>query len=206
MYHHISAERLTIERVGEIISKGYKLDLSQEAIERICSCRKYLDEKMEHQSEPIYGITTGFGSLCNISIGKDDLSQLQKNLVMSHACGVGERVPKEIVKLMLMLKVQSLSYGNSGVQLSTVQRLIDFYNEDVTPVVYQQGSLGASGDLAPLANMSLPLLGLGMVEWQGKELPAAEVLALKGWQPVTLMSKEGLALLNGTQFMSAYGV
>lgn len=206
MYHHISAERLTIERVGEIISKGYKLDLSQEAIERICSCRKYLDEKMEHQSEPIYGITTGFGSLCNISIGKDDLSQLQKNLVMSHACGVGERVPKEIVKLMLLLKVQSLSYGNSGVQLSTVQRLIDFYNEDVTPVVYQQGSLGASGDLAPLANMSLPLLGLGMVEWQGKELPAAEVLALKGWQPVTLMSKEGLALLNGTQFMSAYGV
>ncbi|MDE5981698.1 MAG: histidine ammonia-lyase, partial [Duncaniella sp.] len=158
------------------------------------------------QKEPIYGITTGFGSLCNISIGKEDLSQLQKNLVMSHSCGTGERVPAEIVKLMLLLKIQSLSYGNSGVQLVTVERLVDFFNNDILPVVFQQGSLGASGDLAPLANMSLPLLGLGEVEYKGETRPSAEVLAEMGWEPVTLMSKEGLALLNGTQFMSAHGV
>lgn len=206
MYHHISAERLTIERVSEIITKGLKLDLSQDAIDRITRCRRYLDEKIEHQEEPIYGINTGFGSLCNISIGKTELSQLQKNLVMSHSCGVGERVPSEIVKLMLLMKVQSLSYGNSGVQLVTVQRLIDFFNNDILPVVYQQGSLGASGDLAPLANMSLPLLGLGEVECEGRVRPSAEVLEEKGWEPITLTSKEGLALLNGTQFMSSYGV
>ena len=119
---------------------------------------------------------------------------------------VGERVPREIVRLMLLLKAQSLSYGNSGVQLITVQRLLDFFNNDVTPVVYQQGSLGASGDLAPLANMSLPLIGLGEVEYKGVIRPAAEVLAEFGWEPVELQSKEGLALLNGTQFMSSYGV
>ena len=205
-YHHISAEWLTIEQVGQIIEKKMKLALSEDAVNRINRCRRYLDDKMETQKEPIYGITTGFGSLCNISIGNDDLSQLQKNLVMSHSCGTGERVPAEIVRLMLLLKIQSLSYGNSGVQLVTVQRLVDFFNNDILPVVFQQGSLGASGDLAPLANMSLPILGLGEVEYKGQIRPAAEVLEIMGWQPVTLQSKEGLALLNGTQFMSAYGV
>lgn len=204
--HHISAEWLTIDRVGRILNENMKIALSDDAKKRIIACREYLDNKMETQKEPIYGITTGFGSLCNISIGKDDLSQLQKNLVMSHSCGTGERVPAEIVKLMLLLKIQSLSYGNSGVQLVTVERLVDFFNNDILPVVFQQGSLGASGDLAPLANMSLPLLGLGEVEYKGETRPSAEVLAEKGWEPVTLMSKEGLALLNGTQFMSAHGV
>ena len=161
MIHHISAEHLTVDRVREILENNIKIDLSEDAKKRIVRCREYLDNKMETQKEPIYGITTGFGSLCNISIDKDQLSQLQKNLVMSHACGTGERVPAEIVKLMLLLKIQSLSYGNSGVQLETVQRLVDFFNNDVLPVVFQQGSLGASGDLAPLANMCLPLLGLG---------------------------------------------
>lgn len=204
--HHISAEWLTIDRVGNILEKKMKLALSDDAVERINRCREYLDNKMETQKEPIYGITTGFGSLCNISIGPDDLSQLQKNLVMSHSCGTGERVPSEIVKLMLLLKIQSLSYGNSGVQLVTVNRLIDFFNNDILPVVFQQGSLGASGDLSPLANMSLPILGLGEVEYKGTIRPSAEVLAEMGWEPVVLQSKEGLALLNGTQFMSAYGV
>ncbi len=204
--HHISAEWLTIDRVGRILNENMKIALSDDAKKRIIACREYLDNKMETQKEPIYGITTGFGSLCNISIGKEDLSQLQKNLVMSHSCGTGERVPAEIVKLMLLLKIQSLSYGNSGVQLVTVERLVDFFNNDILPVVFQQGSLGASGDLAPLANMSLPLLGLGEVEYKGEIRPSAEVLAEMGWEPVTLMSKEGLALLNGTQFMSAHGV
>lgn len=183
MIHHISAEYLTVDRVREILENNIKIDLSEDAKKRIVRCREYLDNKMETQKEPIYGITTGFGSLCNISIDKDQLSQLQKNLVMSHACGTGERVPAEIVKLMLLLKIQSLSYGNSGVQLETVQRLVDFFNNDVLPVVFQQGSLGASGDLAPLANMCLPLLGLGEVEYKGARRPSDEVLKEFGWKP-----------------------
>ena len=161
---------------------------------------------MEHSDRPIYGITTGFGSLCNISIDHDSLAQLQRNLVMSHACGTGERVPSEVVRLILLLKIQSLAYGHSGVQLVTVERLVEFYNHDILPVVYQQGSLGASGDLAPLAHMSLPLLGLGEVEFRGEVRPAADVLREMGWEPIELKSKEGLALLNGTQVMSAFGV
>lgn len=204
--HYISAERLTIERVGEILENNIQIALSKDAENRIVRCREYLDNKMSSQTEPIYGITTGFGSLCNISISADELGTLQKNLVMSHACGTGDKVPSQIVKLMLLLKVQSLSYGHSGVQLATVERLIDMFNNNVLPVVYQQGSLGASGDLAPLAHLCLPLLGLGEVEVEGMPMPTAEVMEQFGWEPISLQSKEGLALLNGTQFMSAYGV
>ncbi len=206
MTHYISPERLTIEHVGTILREKATLVLSEESKRRIERCRKYLDDKISTCREPVYGINTGFGSLCNISINSDDLAQLQKNLVMSHACGLGERVPAPVVRLMLLLKIQSLSYGNSGVQLATVQRLVDFFNADILPVVYTQGSLGASGDLAPLANLSLPILGLGEVEYEGKVRPTADVLAEKGMEPLSLMSKEGLALLNGTQFMSSYGV
>lgn len=207
MEHHlISADHLSIERVREILDRRLPLALSDDSRQRIVHCREYLDRKMDNPERPIYGITTGFGSLCDISVDRDQLAQLQKNLVMSHACGTGERVPSDVVRLILLLKIQSLAYGHSGVQLATVERLIDFFNDDVLPVVYQQGSLGASGDLAPLAHMSLPLLGLGEVEYEGAVCPAAEVLARKGWQPIELQSKEGLALLNGTQFMSAYGV
>ncbi|MEG1699926.1 MAG: histidine ammonia-lyase [Alistipes sp.] len=206
MIHSISAEHLSLNRVREIIENHEILTLSDDARARIVRCREYLDCKMRNPERPIYGITTGFGSLCNISVGFDDLAQLQKNLVMSHACGTGERVPSEIVKLIMLLKIQSLAYGHSGVQLVTVERLIDFFNNDIVPVVYQQGSLGASGDLAPLAHMSLPLLGLGEVVYKNEVRAAAEVLAAQGWQPIELQSKEGLALLNGTQFMSAYGV
>ncbi len=202
----IKPRSITTREVCEAVEQNKKLVLSDEARKRIADCRRYLDEKIKACKEPLYGITTGFGSLCNISINADDLSQLQNNLVMSHACGMGERVDNKIVKTMLLLKAQSLSYGNSGVQVATVERLIDFFNHDVLPIVYSQGSLGASGDLAPLANLCLPLLGLGEVEYEGKVRPAAEALAEKGWEPVHLMSKEGLALLNGTQFMSAHAV
>ena len=204
--HYITPQHLSIEKVGQILADKSRLALSDESRRLISKCREYLDKKMETASEPIYGITTGFGSLCNISIDSDQLAQLQKNLVMSHACSIGERVPAEIVRLMLLLKIQSLSYGNSGVQLATVERLVDFYNNDILPKVCFQGSLGASGDLAPLANLSLPLIGLGEVEVDGKLRPAAEVLKEHGWEPINLESKEGLALLNGTQFMSAFGV
>ena len=169
-------------------------------------CREFLDNKIEHSAEPIYGITTGFGSLCNISIGKEDLSRLQENLVKSHSCGCGDLVDPQIVRIMLLTKIKSLSFGNSGVQLSTVERLVEMFNADVIPVVYQQGSLGASGDLAPLANMCLPLLGLGDVYYKGEIRPSVEVMDELGWKPVRLVSKEGLALLNGTQFMSSHAV
>ena len=206
MIHYISSERLTIARVEEILTKGYKLALSDDAKARIIKCREYLDRKMEDAGRPIYGVTTGFGSLCNISVEKEGLSQLQKNLMMSHACGTGDRVPREIARLMILLKVQSLSYGHSGVQLITVERLIEMFNNDIIPVVYEQGSLGASGDLSPLAHMCLPLLGLGHVEIDGEVVEGSVMMEKMGWEPITLCSKEGLALLNGTQFMSAYGV
>lgn len=200
-------DRLTLDTLQAIIDNKMTLALGDEAKQRIEKCRAYLNHKMETQKEPIYGVTTGFGSLCNISISKEQLSQLQKNLVMSHACGVGDEVPADVVRLMLLLKAQNFTFGYSGAQLQTVQRLIDCYNDDILPVVYQQGSLGASGDLCPLANLMLPaILGIGEVYWKGRRCDVSEVYAAKGWQPIELQSKEGLALLNGTQFMSAYAV
>ena len=204
--HIISKDKLTIERVKEIIDNHLTIEIGKEAEEAVLKCRKFLDEKMKDIGRPVYGVTTGFGSLCNITIPSEDLSQLQHNLVMSHACGTGELVRPEIVKLMLLLKIQSLSYGFSGVQLVTVRRLADMFNNDIIPVVYQQGSLGASGDLAPLAHMCLPLIGLGEVYFKGEIKSAAQVWKTLGWEPIRLKSKEGLALLNGTQFMSAHAV
>ncbi|HEX9979210.1 MAG TPA: histidine ammonia-lyase [Flavobacterium sp.] len=204
--HYISTDVLTLEILQDIISQHKSLSLSEEAKLNIQKCRDYLDNKMVTHEEPIYGINTGFGSLYNIKISNENLSLLQENLVKSHACGIGDEVPRAIVKIMLLLKIQSLSYGFSGVQVETVERLIDFYNNDVLPVIYTQGSLGASGDLAPLAHLSLPLIGHGEVYFNGRKMHAREALSLQGWSPVVLKSKEGLALLNGTQFMSAYGV
>ena len=206
MIHTISNQRLTVARINEILINGMQLELSNESIDAIVKCRKYLDLKMADTNNPVYGVTTGFGSLCNVTIPEEDLSQLQYNLVISHACGTGDEVRPEIVKIMLLLKIQSLSYGHSGVQLITVQRLIDMFNNNVIPVVYQQGSLGASGDLAPLAHLCLPLLKLGEVQYNGQRRQAAELWEELGWEEIRLQSKEGLALLNGTQFMAAHAV
>jgi histidine ammonia-lyase len=203
--HIISNTKLTIDALESIMTSKSKIKLSEVSAKAIQRCREYLDNKLG-KNEVHYGINTGFGSLCNTVISNEDLSKLQSNLVKSHACGIGEEVPAEIVKLMILLKVQGLSYGHSGCQLLTVQRLIQFYNEDLVPVIYQQGSLGASGDLAPLAHMSLALIGEGEVDLKGERMMAKEALSKLGVEPITLMSKEGLALLNGTQFMSAYGV
>ena len=204
--HQISTSTLDFDKISEIITLNKKLVLSDEAIKNIVCCREYLDNKTALQNEPIYGINTGFGFLCGTEIPNQDLEKLQKNLVMSHACGTGDEVPIEVVKLMLLLKIQAFSYGKSGVQLQTVERLICFFNNEIIPIVYQLGSLGASGDLAPLAHMSLPLLGLGEVFYKGVKEAAADVLIKLNLKPIQLKSKEGLALLNGTQFMSAYGV
>jgi len=206
MNFKISPEELKIETIREILDKKAKLSLSEESVNLITLCRNYLDRKLENNTSPIYGITTGFGSLHNKTISSDQLNKLQENLVMSHACGVGPIVREDIVRLMLLLKIHGLSLGKSGVQVATIQRLIDFFNEGICPVVYEQGSLGASGDLAPLAHLVLPLLGMGEVIYKGKISEASVILNKFGWSPVELKSKEGLALLNGTQFMSSYGV
>ena len=202
----INFDHITPAEVVALVKAGEKIELSAEARTAIQKCRDYLDHKAAESPAPIYGVTTGFGSLCNISVDADQLATLQRNLVMSHSCGTGDKVSREVVKVMMVLKVQSLSYGHSGVQVATVERLIEMYNRDIVPVVYQQGSLGASGDLSPLAHLSLPLLGLGEVEYKGKVVSGAEMLAEEGWEPIALQSKEGLALLNGTQFMSAHAV
>lgn len=204
--HKISSETLDLPLLYDIIFQQKKIELSSESIQKITNCRAYLDKKMNEQKDPIYGINTGFGSLCNVKISKDKLTQLQENLVMSHACGIGDLVPKEVVKLMLFLKIQSLSYGHSGVQVETVERLIYFFNNDILPIVYTQGSLGASGDLAPLAHLALPLIGKGEVYHNDVICDTKSVLEKLELNPIKLQSKEGLALLNGTQFMSAYGI
>lgn len=206
MIHYISPSPLTFETIENILNKGYKLALSEESKQLINDCKTYLDEKIARSEKPLYGITTGFGSLCKISISPEDLSQLQANLVMSHACSVGEPIHKDIIRLMLLLKAHALSLGKSGVQLATVERIIDMYNHDVLPVVRELGSLGASGDLAPLANLFLPLINEGAVYYKGKIQDAKEVNEKLGWSPIALGAKEGLALLNGTQFMSSHAV
>jgi len=204
--HKISPEKLTYKTIYTILKENYTIELSEESKNRILKCRQYLDDKMASHDGPIYGINTGFGSLCDVQISREELGTLQSNLVKSHACGIGDEVPQEVVKVMILLKIQSLSYGHSGVQLSTVERLIEFFNHDILPVIFQLGSLGASGDLAPLAHMSLPLLGLGEVYYKGEKRETESVYKELNWEPISLRSKEGLALLNGTQFMSAYGV
>ncbi len=181
------------------------ISISAEARERIRANRAYLDEKLECGGT-YYGINTGFGSLCNVRIAPEALSQLQENLVCSHACGMGDEVPEEIVRLMLLLKVHGLSHGYSGVRPELVERLIEMYNLGITPVVYELGSLGASGDLAPLAHLSLPILGRGEVYYGGARRKSEDALREAGLQPMQLAAKEGLALLNGTQFMSSYAV
>jgi len=202
----IGAQPLTISIIGKIIKEDISIGLSSGVKKKIKDCRNYLDKKMRTSSEPIYGINTGFGSLCNHKVSAEDLENLQRNLVLSHACGTGDKVPDEIVKIMLLLKVQSLAYGHSGVQLETVEFLVEMFNKDILPVVFQQGSLGASGDLSPLAHLSLPLLGEGRVVVDGKEVATRSIMRMNKWKAIELKSKEGLALLNGTQFMSAYGV
>ncbi len=206
MTHLISPSPLTFEKIARLLEEGGQIQLSEESARRIQHCRRYLDEKLSGSSEIFYGINTGFGSLCNVCISDNEQAQLQSNLVQSHACGMGDEVPAPLVRLMLLLKIQGLSQGYSGVQLLTVQRLVDFFNRDVLPIVYQQGSLGASGDLAPLAHLSLPLQGLGEVRISGEKMSGKDALQKFGWEPIRLQSKEGLALLNGTQFCQAYSV
>ncbi|WP_329904873.1 histidine ammonia-lyase [Porphyromonas pogonae] len=204
--YNLGTEQLTLDFLKKYLSAPCHLKLSKDAVKRIHHCREYLDKKVALSDKPLYGITTGFGSLCCKSISAEDLTRLQENLVKSHACSCGTEVHPDIVRLMLLLKAYALSLGHSGVQLVTVERMLDLLNLDIVPVVYDRGSLGASGDLAPLANLFLPLIGEGEVYYKNEKRNAGEVLKEVGLETVTLKSKEGLALLNGTQFMSAHGV
>ncbi|MBD5224083.1 MAG: histidine ammonia-lyase [Bacteroidales bacterium] len=204
--YQVGSGELTYDVIEKILKNNYKLVLSEEGRKRITYCRDFLDSKTENTNEQIYGVTTGFGSLYDKHISPEELSTLQENLVKSHSCSVGTPVDDTIVKLMLLLKAHALSMGFSGVQVITVERILDFYNNNIIPVVNDRGSLGASGDLAPLANLFLPLIGEGEVFFKGKRVKSSEMLEAMGWAPIKLKSKEGLALLNGTQFMSANGI
>ena len=205
-FYTITSETLLIDDVSHILNSNFKLKLADSVRKNIEKCRNFLDEKLKSSTNIYYGINTGFGSLCDKVISNSDLEQLQKNLVMSHACGMGDEVDPDVVKLMLLLKIKGLSLGHSGVTLELVDRLILMFNNNVLPVIYSQGSLGASGDLAPLAHLSLPLIGMGYVDYNGERKKSAEVLAELKLSPISLKAKEGLALLNGTQFMSAHAV
>ncbi len=207
-YNYLPLDRkhTNFQQIKNLLQYDQHVSITFDAHERILNCREYLDNKMQETDALYYGINTGFGFLQNVRIDKAQLRELQNNLLKSHACGLGEEVPKKIVKLMLMLKIKSLSYGNSGVQIDTVKRLMEMYNYEMYPVIYTQGSLGASGDLAPLSHLSLPLIGFGEVYLQGTKLNSGDALKKLNWQPIELQSKEGLALINGTQFMSAYGL
>ena len=199
-------QHTSFQEVKDLLLFNRQVAVSAAAIKAIEDCRNYLDKKIGDGESLFYGINTGFGYLQDVKIDNQQLEELQSNLLQSHACGMGEEVPGEIVKLMLALKIKSLSYGHSGVQVDTVNRLIAMYNKEVLPVIYTQGSLGASGDLAPLSHLSLPLIGMGEVNYNGKRMTAAAALQLLKLAPIKLQSKEGLALINGTQFMSAYGL
>lgn len=194
----------SLDEIFNAVQKRKEINLSDECVEKIKKGRAYVEHKVNDTNDVMYGINTGFGSLCNTVINKKQLSELQKNLMLSHACGTGAEVPSDMVRLMLVLKAKGLAHSHSGAQLKTVERLLDFYNKDILPVVYEQGSLGASGDLAPLAHLALPLIGEGEVYYRGQKMKSKEALKDAGLSPIEPLAKEGLALLNGTQFMSSF--
>lgn len=180
--------------------------LATEAAEGVAHCHTYLTQKARSEGVPIYGVNTGFGALASTQIAQAELSELQRRILLSHACGVGDPVPVEIVRAMLLTKALSLSKGHSGIAPATLQRIIDMLNAEISPVVPSQGSLGASGDLAPLAHLVLPLIGEGEVICNGRRMSSKQMLEQMNWQPIVLGAKEGLALINGTQMMLSYGL
>lgn len=201
----LSADASGLAGLAKAILPDTRLEMDENCRRNLQRSVDYLKDKIAGGDEIFYGINTGFGDLCTVRIDKKEIRQLQHNLVKSHACGTGEAVPAHIVRLIMVLKIRSLCRGYSGVRPELVERLVELYNADCLPVIYQQGSLGASGDLAPLAHLSLPLIGMGEVTWKGERMPAEKALQELGLQPLELEAKEGLALLNGTQFSTAYG-
>lgn len=201
----LTGKSLTFEEVQRIIFQKEEVKLSEQAITAIQTNRETV-ENMIRTDQTMYGINTGFGKFSDIIIRNDNLENLQLNLIYSHACGVGEPFSEEISRAMLLLRANTLAQGYSGVRVELIQQLIDFINLEITPVIPQQGSLGASGDLAPLAHLALCLIGKGEVFYQGKRMETSQVLTSLGITPLHLQAKEGLALINGTQAMTAVGM
>jgi histidine ammonia-lyase len=201
----ISTAPLKVDELRTVLNETFHLELTNEAREKVQQCRNYLEVKINTPDAKFYGINTGFGSLCDVQISNDNLAQLQENLLMSHACGMGSEVMPEVVKIMMILKMKGLALGYSGVTVAVIEKLIELFNHEIFPVVWDTGSLGASGDLAPLAHLCLPLIGMGSVRHKGTLKKTADVFSELHIQPIKLQAKEGLALINGTQFMSAWG-
>lgn len=199
----LGAKPLTIEDVRDVAISGKSVGLSKDAQQAIDRCHKFLLEQAA-SGETFYGINTGFGAMARIKIDTSQLSELQYNILRSHAVGTGNPIPDEVSRAMLLLRAASLAHGNSGVSRALVDQIIVLLNKGITPIIPEQGSVGASGDLAPLAHLALPLIGEGRVRMGGKEMDAAKALKDAGLKPIRLGPKEGLALINGTQFMTAF--
>lgn len=200
----ITGNTLTIEEVVQVCRNYYEVEVSDDAKERVRSSRKIVDDFVEN-GDVVYGITTGFGKFSDVSISKDESELLQKNLIITHAVGAGNPFETEVVRGIILLRINNLAKGYSGVKPETMQTMIDMLNKGVHPIVPQKGSLGASGDLAPLSHMVLPMIGLGLAEYKGKVMSGAEAMKAAGIPVITLTSKEGLALINGTQVMTSVG-
>lgn len=200
----IDGENLTLEDIVEVAVKKGSVELALESKEKVETSRKYV-EKIIRNNDVVYGVTTGFGKFCNVNISSQDTRDLQVNLIRSHSAGVGEYLPEDAVRAMMLLRANALAKGYSGIRYSTLQTLIDMLNKGVIPRVPSQGSLGASGDLVPLAHMVLVMIGEGEATYKDKVMPGKKAMEMAGIQPVTLEAKEGLALINGTQAMTAIG-
>lgn len=201
---YIDGENLTIEDVVNVARNGSKIELTETAVKRIKKSRKVVDEFVDN-GKVVYGITTGFGKFSDVAISKEETKDLQTNLIMSHACGVGQPLDEEIVRAIMLLRINNLSKGFSGIRLSTLRVLIDMVNKGIHPVIPEKGSLGASGDLAPLSHMVLVMLGMGEAIYKGERLSGEEAMRKAEIETIELTSKEGLALINGTQVMTAVG-
>ncbi|MFD0696146.1 histidine ammonia-lyase [Paenibacillus sp. GCM10027628] len=201
----LDGELLTTELVAAVVYDRIPVLLDDEALKRVVSCRQMV-EGLVTTSQVVYGVTTGFGKFSDVHISPEDAAQLQVNLIRSHACAVGRPLPEPTVRALMMLRANALAKGHSGIRPETLQLLLDCINSGVHPVVPEQGSLGASGDLAPLSHLALVLMGEGEAFFHGERLPGAEALAKAGLKPITLQAKEGLALINGTQIMTSIGI
>ncbi|MFC0471877.1 histidine ammonia-lyase [Halalkalibacter kiskunsagensis] len=201
----LNGQTLTFAEVRRVLFDGEKVTYTDESMKKVKESRKAV-EKIVDEERIVYGITTGFGKFSDVYIGKDDVEALQLNLIRSHACGIGEPFPEVVSRAMVLLRANALLKGYSGVRPVVIERLLDLVNANIHPVIPQQGSLGASGDLAPLSHLALVIIGEGEVFYKGERVPAIDALTKEGIFPITLTAKEGLALINGTQAMTAMGV
>ena len=200
----INGQDLTLEQVIMVARQNYKVNLDEKAKERVLKSRRIVDEIVKN-NKVVYGITTGFGKFSSVSISREDSKTLQRNLILSHSCGAGNKLPIEAVRAIMLLRANALAKGFSGIRLKTLETLIEMINKGVHPIIPEKGSLGASGDLAPLAHMVLPMIGEGEAEFNGKVMSGLEAMKLAEIPVVELVAKEGLALINGTQVMTAIG-